>query len=242
MKMENFRSMNGVEWAVIKGIPLFNQLPDKVAQELLANAHPKDFPKGKVLFLRGEPAETFYIVLSGWVKVYRETAEGDEAVIGVFTEGECLAEAAAFLGHTYPASAQVAEDARLLPVLSGPFRNHVAKMPEIAMNMLASMSKRMHHLVKEVEQLKTSSATGRVVDFLLKRCPVDSGPAVVALPYDKTLISRRLGIQPESLSRILAKLRKVGVKTEQNRIVIADTAVLKGYVNGASDSQPAVMC
>lgn len=218
--------------SIIRRIPLFDNISDDSLKILLANSFPKEHPKGKVLFLRDEPADCFYIVLDGWVKVYRETAEGDEAVLGVFTRGESLAEAAAFMGKDYPASAQVVEQARLLPILSKPFRSHVTDMPEIAMNMLASMSKRAHHHVAEIEQLKTRSATLRVTDFLLKLCPVKEGSAVVSLPYDKTLISRRLGMQPESLSRILAKLRKNGVKTEMNRVVISDVESLIDFANG----------
>ena len=56
---------------------------------------------------------------------------------------------------------------------------------------------------------------------------------MVSLPYDKTLISRRLGMQPESLSRILAKLRKLGVKTDTNQVVICDVTDLFDFANGA---------
>lgn len=224
--------LKGEDLEIIRRIPLFGNISDCNLTALLGNAFPRNYPKGKVLFIRDEPADCFYIVLDGWVKIYRETADGDEAVLGVFTRGESLAEAAAFLGENYPASAQVVEQARLLPILSAPFRSHVTDIPEIAMNMLASMSKRAHLHVAEIEQLKTRTATLRVVDFLLKLCPVDSGPAMVALPYDKTLISRRLGMQPESLSRILAKLRKQGVKSEQNRVLIADVGELADFYNG----------
>ncbi len=226
--------LDGDDLALIRQIPLFNHLRDETLVKLLGNTFPKEYPKGKVLFVRGEPSDCFYIVLSGWVKVYRETANGDEAVLGVFAQGECLAEAAAFVGLEYPASAQVVEQARLLPILSKPFCSHVRDMPDVAANMLASLSKRNHQLVAEVEQLKTRTATLRVVDFLLKLCTVEEGPAVISLPYDKTLISRRLGMQPESLSRILAKLRKTGVKTEQNRVLISDVAALSAYSNGSA--------
>jgi len=225
--------LNDEDLEIIRQIPLFGHLPDDALAKLLGNSFPKDYPKGKVLFIRDEPASCFYIVLDGWVKVYRETSDGDEAVLGVFTRGESIAEAAAFVGGNYPASAQVVEQARLLPILSAPFSSHITDIPEIAMNMLASMSKRAHQHVAEIEQLKTRSATLRVVDFLLKLCPVDEGSAVVALPYDKTLISRRLGMQPESLSRILAKLRKLGVKTEQNRVMISDVASLRESGDGS---------
>jgi CRP-like cAMP-binding protein len=226
--------LNADDLALIRQLPLFGHMSDETLTILLGSVYPKEYPKGYMLFLRGEPADCFYVVLEGWVKVFRETPEGNEAVLGIFTQGECLAEAAAFLGEGYPASAQVVEAARLLPIRSAPFCDHLTDMPEIARNMLASMSKRQHHLVTEVEQLKTRSATLRVVDFLLKLCSTDNGAAVVLLPYDKTLISQRLGMQPESLSRILAKLRRQGVKTEQNRVLIADIGALRAYFSGES--------
>lgn len=231
--------LQGEDLEIVRRVPLFGNLSNDNLTALLGNAYPKEYPKGKVLFIQGEPADCFYIVLSGWVKVYRETPEGDEAVLGVFTRGESLAEAAAFLGKDYPACAQVVEEARLLPILSTPFCNHVTDIPEITMNMLASMSKRMHQHVAEIEQLKTRSATLRVVDFLLKLCPVEEGSAVISLPYDKTLISRRLGMQPESLSRILANLRTKGVKTEFNHVMISDVSKIIDFSNGVRSKDEA---
>jgi CRP-like cAMP-binding protein len=231
--------LQGEDLEIIRCIPLFGKMSDGTLTELLGNAFPRDYPKGKVLFIQGEPADCFYIVLSGWVKIYRETPEGGEAVLGVFTRGESLAEAAAFLGKDYPASAQVVEQVRLLPILSAPFRNHITDIPEIAMNMLASMSKRMHQHVAEIEQLKTRSATLRVVDFLLKLCPVEKGSAVILLPYDKTLISGRLGMKPESLSRILGNLRMQGVTTEFNRVLISDVSEIIDFSNGGGPKNQA---
>ena len=229
--------INENEYSIISSLPLFDGLERSILEGLLEHSQPRSFGKGEMLFHRGDPADCFYILFDGWVKVFRETANGDEAVLGVFTRGETVAEAAAFLGRGYPASAQVVDDAHVLPVLSGPFRRNLETIPDVAMNMLASMSKRMHHLVMEVEQLKTSSATQRLVEFLLRRCAVEEGPAVNRLPYDKTLISQRLGMKPESLSRIFAKLRKLGVKTEQNQVVIMDVAVLANDFQAETLSQ-----
>lgn len=221
--------LNDADRHVVRQLPLFAGLPEKILDRLLEQAVARDYGKGQILFHRSDIADRFYIVLDGWVKIYRDTIDGDEAVLGVFTCGETLAEAAAFLEHGYPASAQVVEDSRLIPVFTETMRHEINANPDIAMNMLASMSKRLHHLVIEIEQLKTCSATQRVVDFLLRRSEAREGTAVIFLPYDKTLISRRLGMQPESLSRILAKLREHGVRTEQNRVIVDDMAVLLEY-------------
>ena len=104
------------ELAIVSKLPLFENLPQETLEQLLQGAFPKDYGKGEMLFLRNDPSELFYVVLDGWVKVYRETPDGEEAVFGVFTRGETMAEAAAFLEQGYPANAQIVEDARILPI------------------------------------------------------------------------------------------------------------------------------
>ena len=92
----------------------------------------------------------------------------------------------------------------------------------------------LHSMVTEIEQLKTRTATQRVCDFFIRRCAVDEGPAVISLPYDKVIIASRLGMKPESLSRILNRLRKIGVKTESGRVAIADVDALIRFCDGES--------
>jgi len=219
---------------VVRRLPIFSKLPVAKLEQLLKTSVPRVYPKGQVLFQRGDPADCFYVVLGGWVKIYRETPQGDEAVIRICGTGESFAEAAMFLGGRYPASAQVAEEARLVRIATQPFREWIKAEPEIALGMLASMSIHLHALVNEAEQLQTRSATERVADFLLRRCPVRQGSAVIALPFDKSLLAARLAMKPESLSRVLARLRKIGVRSEQNRVIIPDVARLADFCTGES--------
>ncbi len=216
---------------IVRGLPLLAGLPEDRLGRLLTGAVPRVHPKGQVLFLQDDPADGFYVVLSGWVKLFVERSDGEEAVLGVFTRGESFAEAVMFIGGRYPASAQVVEDARLLRFSYRPFSDWIHAEPAAALNMLASMSRHLHHLVREVTQLKTRTASQRVADFLVRLFPTREGSAVVALPYDKSLIAARLGMKPESLSRVLGGLRKLGVKSEQNRVVIPDVALLHDYAD-----------
>ena len=226
--------MKQEEYTFIRSHPLFQGLSDADAQGVISGASVKTYSKGYVLFTREDPVDYFYFVFDGWVKVYRETIDGGEAVIGIFTRGETLAEAMAFIGGSYPASAEVVEEARVLPIRSANFVRYLKENPEVGLTMLSSLSRRMRHLVGEIESLKTRTASQRVAQFLLRLCTTDDGEAVVALPYDKSVISARLGIQPESLSRILARLRKYGVRTERERVIISDVAQLERYSEGES--------
>lgn len=224
--------MTDEDFDVIRGLTIFSRVSGDKLEALLKGASPRSYPKGHLLFQQGDAADGFFVVLSGWVKLFRQTPRGDEAVIHILSRGECFAEAAVFLGGRYPASALVAEDARLIRISSQPFRQWIQSEPEIALGMLASLSARMHHLVNESEQLQTRSATERVADFILRRCPVREGPAVIALPYDKSLLAARLAMKPESLSRVLARLRKLGVRTENHRVIVTDVARLVRFCAG----------
>ncbi len=226
---------------IVRGLTIFSRVPADKLDVLLKAASPRSYPKGHLLFQQGDEADGFFVVLSGWVKLFRQTPQGDEAVIHVLSRGECFAEAAMFLGGRYPASAMVAEDARLLRISDRPFRDWVQSEPEIAFGMLASLSARLHHLVNESEQLQTRSATERVAGYILKRCPVREGSVVIALPYDKSLLAARLAMKPESLSRVLAKLRKIGVRTENHRVIITDVARLVRFCAGENRADTAAL-
>lgn len=226
--------MKQEEFSHVRDHVLFRGLSDDDVQAILSGAAIKTYPKGYVLFSREEPVDYFYFVFDGWVKVFRETIDGGEAIIGIFTRGETLAEAMAFIGGNYPASAEVVEEARVLPIRSANFVRYLKENPGVGLTMLSSLSQRMHHLVGEIESLKTQTASQRVANFLLHLCKTNDGEARVLLPYDKSVISARLGIQPESLSRILSRLRKYGVSTEREQVIISDVALLERYGEGES--------
>lgn len=134
-----------------------------------------------------------------------------------------------FIGGQYPAAAQAVEESRLVAVHSEVFRDQLNKHPDIAYKMLGAMSRHLHSLVNQVEQLQTRSSAQRLAQFLVSLAPVREGSAVVLLPYDKSLIAHRLGMKPESLSRAFARLRGQGVSTDGNRVIVDDMADLRGY-------------
>ncbi|HEY9163336.1 MAG TPA: helix-turn-helix domain-containing protein, partial [Magnetovibrio sp.] len=50
------------------------------------------------------------------------------------------------------------------------------------------------------------------------------------LPMDKSLIAARLGMQPETFSRALAKLKSAGVENSGSDIVIQDVDQLRDII------------
>jgi len=220
------------DYTVLGRIPLFSGLAPDALRALLADAWVQSFPRNFVLFLKDEPAARCYVVFDGWVKLFRTTENGDETVIGVFTRGESFAEAAIFDRARYPVSAAVVEESRLLVIPADPFMRRLSENGEYAMKVLASMSRHLRSLVNQVERLTMKSSTERVAEFLLRLSPVFAGSATIQLPLDKALIAGRLGMQPETFSRSLAKLRHVGVVSRGSKVTIPDVMALRQLSDG----------
>jgi CRP/FNR family transcriptional regulator, dissimilatory nitrate respiration regulator len=218
----------------VRAAPMFAGLPGPAFQSLMAGATVKTVKRGELLFVQGDPVTAFFVVLEGWVKVYRLTPSGGEAVVAVFTRGQSFAEAAAFVGGRFPASGEAVTDGRLLRLQSGNLLRLIRENPDIGLAMLASTSMHLHMLVQQIEQLKAHTGAQRVAEFLASLCPVQSGSCTINLPYDKALIAGRLGMQPESLSRAFVRLKPIGVHIEHNTATIDDTARLRVYAEEAT--------
>ena len=218
-------------------IPIFSGLKPQTVERLIAPATVISLKHGDCLFRQGDAAAAFFIVVDGWIKLYRLTLGGDEAIIHILTKGETLAEAVAFTGSRYSATAEAVSNARAVRIPAEYLVRCIHEMPDIALAIIASTSQRLHRLVQEIEHLKAQSGIQRVAEFLASLCPPGAGPHTITLPYDKTLIAGRLGLKPESLSRAFAKLRSIGVTVQASHVAVSDVAKLRQL---AADDRGAV--
>ena len=188
---------------------LFATVDNPTQAIFAAKATVKHFPKGKILFLHKESAECFYIIAEGWIKLFRETLDGDEAVVDVLNKGHLFGETALFAKRRYPYSAQVAEDATLLTVPLALLQQQLEQNHSLAIQMAATASQLRQRQDKELEHRDLQTAPQRIGCFLLRLYNPDmDDPSILHLPYDKTLIASHLGMKAETFSRALACLRK----------------------------------
>ncbi|MEZ5912371.1 MAG: Crp/Fnr family transcriptional regulator [Paracoccaceae bacterium] len=222
--------MNAEDLQTARRSLLLASTPETVMHSLLASARLRSFERNATIFLQGEPANAIYIVLDGWVKLFRISPNGSEAVVGVFTKGSSFGEAVALRHADYPVAAEAVTDCRLLRLDADILLREIRENPEVAIAIIAATYSHLHDLVSQVEQLKAQTGAQRVAEFLLDLAPCPGGACKVTLPYDKVLIAGRLGMKPESLSRAFSRLKEQGVKIRQNIAHIDDIARLRDYV------------
>lgn len=221
---------DGTDLVTARSAVLFSSLPAPLADVILKQSATRTYQRGETIFIQGDVAQNIYVVLDGWVKLFRITPTGAEAVVGVFTKGRSFGEAVAFEDVPLPVTAEAVTDSRLLLVRTTLLGTMMRERPEIAMAIMSSTFRHLHALVAQVEQLKAHTGAQRVAEFLLELCECRSGSCTITLPYDKTLIAGRLGMQPQSLSRAFNRLETQGVTIAHNLATISDVDQLREYM------------
>lgn len=214
---------------LIQANPLFSGIDEHFLARLLAGAAVRIADRRTRLFAQGDEASRLYVVLQGWVRLFREAADGRDSTIALLSRGESVAELAVLDGGRHLVSACAASEARLLHIPAAGFAAHLRARPDLCLNLMTALSAQMGRLVRQVEQLTHRSSVQRVAAFLIEFCPSGGGRAEIELPLDKSQIAAWLGMQPETFSRQLAKLRRVGVETAGNRIAVEDVPRLRRY-------------
>jgi CRP-like cAMP-binding protein len=169
------------------------------------------------------------------VKLFRLRPDGREQVINVLGPGMTFAEAAALSLDFYPVNGVATETpTELLEIPGEPIKKLMREDERLAAAMVGSLSMKLLELVERVEELSSASAAGRMARFLMKL--PGTGPATrptVELPAQKKDLAARLGIAPETLSRVLRKWEDQGlIGPSQRTLTILNPGRLLAIADG----------
>ncbi|MDD4051624.1 MAG: Crp/Fnr family transcriptional regulator [candidate division Zixibacteria bacterium] len=190
---------------------------------------------GSFIFMEGDPADRFLLVLSGKVKILKTALDGKEQILLLAGPGESFGEAALFTGRQFPASAQAVADSTVMSFPRESFLGLVRQHPVLALNMIAGLSMRLHHLTHLVQQLSLEDITTRLAGYLLDQLSSSSHPSepVVHLSEKKMTLASILGTIPETLSRAFARLTRLGIiAVDGEAIIIRDRQKLADLASG----------
>lgn len=219
--------------AFLRNLPLFRELADEEIERVAAGTRELRVKRSDILFQKGDPSRGFHIVVYGQVKLMFITPQGDEKVIEIMGPGQSFGEAVMFMDKPYPVTAAVLVDSMLLHVAKDVVFEEIDRDPVFARRMIAGLSRRLHHLITDVESYLMRSATQRVIGYLLRpdhEHDESGGQTSVTLPASKSVIASRLNITPEHFSRVLHELTQARLIEVAGRSVsILDVAKLSSF-------------
>lgn len=206
---------------IIQALPVFSKLGEEDLAALLKHSDIRMYEKGKLLFMQGETLSRYYLILAGWVKLYKSTGSGDEAVLQMLSAGDSLMEAAVFLDIPSLVNAQVVQNVKLLSIPAPIIRQHLMDNKKLALNMIGGLSMRSQGLIRQIEHSRLKTATERVGWFLLKLAMEQNGGKAnaIVLPYDKSTIASYLDMSRETFSRTLKRFKNNGFRIQNDKII-----------------------
>ncbi len=214
-------------------LPLLRELDRDEINRIAANTLQIEAPRGSVLFRRGDQCTGFHVVIYGQVKLALQSPSGDEKIIELIGAGQSFGEAVMFLEKPYVVTAETLADSKLLHVARTAIFAEIDRDPRLARRMIASLSMRLHHLVRDLESYTLQSGTQRIIGYLLSLSSEQEGNrARITLPAQKNIIASRLNLTHEHFSRMLHDLVTAGlIEVDGRSIHILDREKLSCFCN-----------
>jgi len=207
---------------------IFRGLSHRQLMPLIQIAQLQQFQKGELLFKQGDEATGFFVVKTGRVKIFKVSPNGKEQILNIFDVGENFAEVPALDGKCFPASAAPLESTEVIFFPRTAFLDLLYQYPDVAVNMLISLSKHLRHLTELIEQLSFQDVPQRLASYLLNLSTRANGDKSVTLDLTKSQLAAILGTIPATLSRTFYRLSSEGlIAVDGSQIELLDRARLQ---------------
>ena len=126
---------------LLKGIYLFNELNEVELQKIADIAIEKEVNSGEEVFMTGEKAKSFYVILLGSIKISANTDKGDSISIAQLATGAHFGEVAFLDEGNRSATAQATEFTRLVEVDFAKLKQLIASDNTIGLKVYRACSR-----------------------------------------------------------------------------------------------------
>ncbi len=200
-----------------------------LSPEVKKLARTKNIPKNTLLFSAGDPAEGFYYIVSGEVRIYKMDSAGREIEVGRLFAGDYFGEAIIFVSDKYPVYAETVKPTTLLYFLKTIILDQIKTQPGLAAYFIKLLAGKCVALNKRMESLTMNSVQQRLIKFLLAEYQ-HNGHKPILLKISKSELAKQLGTISATLSRNLQQLQKSGlIKVKGKSIEIVNSAKLTSF-------------
>jgi CRP-like cAMP-binding protein len=230
---EDFRKYNAklqekIKIETLQQCRLFRELSVDDIKELSCRATIVHYKKGTSIFEEGSPAEFFYVVQEGLVKVYKGTSSGKHLTFTIAGRSDTL-NATAVSSDNYYMSAQPLNDVTVIKVGKGPYLAFLAKHPSISIELITMLSRRLDRECDRVVRLLGEDVEQRLIVSLFTLARKFGSK----LTLTREELANCAGTTTETAIRVLSRLKKqgiIGCTSGRGGILISDMAKLHKLV------------
>lgn len=217
--------------SLISGLPAFAGLDGRDLDAILSRARSSRFPKDSEVFGQEEEATSFFLLLSGHIRVVRTSPEGHQVIARYITEGELFGIAIAMGRTTYPASAVAAVDCVVLAWPNSAWAELQSRFPAFGASAYRTIGSRLQDTQAQVMEMSTQQVEQRIAHALL-RIVSQSGRKTsqgieIDFPITRQDIAEMTGTTLHTVSRLLSAWEDQGiVRSGRQKVTVTDPHAL----------------
>ena len=208
----------------LKDIPLFSNLKEYDLSNLQSHMIVHKYDKDSVVFYEGDESDYVHVLLDGMVRLYKTSPKGTQVYMHRFTAPDLIAIFVTFEGMAFPATCEFTTEGvvGLIPI-EEIYRS--LKDVNFSLALINALSKRMKMLAELLHKETIYSSEAKIAD-ILKTNPL------LFERFKNNEIASMLNMTPETLSRILTKLKKANIiSIEQHVVKILDSKALEEVID-----------
>ena len=217
--------------SLLTHLPPFSKLDRRQIRMILDQATSRRYDAGIAIFDEGAPAERFYMLLDGYVRVVRVTATGEQVTALHIPAGQLLGIAKAIGKEHYPATAMTATESLALSWPAHLWDGFVSDYDGFATETYNTVGNRVSEMNNRIVEMATQQVEQRVANALL-RLINQTGRKVadgieIDFPITRQDLSELTATTLHTVSRLLSAWEKQGmVQSKRKRIKVCDPHAL----------------
>jgi CRP/FNR family transcriptional regulator len=215
-----------------KNLSPFASLTRSELDTLVSKSYKKKFDKNQFLFQEGDDPKGLFFVKQGHVALLKQAPTGKNLIVKVVTPGEFCGEVGVFNNIPYIATAQALVDTELYVISREDLLSFIQSHPEVIPKLIGMSVRKIIEAFTMIDGLGNKDLKQRIAFTLLKLAEKigegDSGHIILSVPISRQHLAEMVGSTQESVSRIMASLKRQDVlKSVRRKIVILNYEKLR---------------
>ncbi len=194
----------------LKEIPLFSELTEEQLKSVYAQMHIHQYSKDSIVFYEGDEGEFLYVLLEGSVKLFKTNPKGTTIQMHDFVAPDMVSLFPTLERIPFPATCEFLTDGTMGLLPLDKFYGYLHNT-DLAISLISFLLKRMKILAELLHKETIYSSEAKVADFLLNNASIER--------FKNSEIASILNMTPETLSRILTKLKKEEIIIIKDHVV-----------------------
>jgi CRP/FNR family transcriptional regulator len=206
-------------------ITYFSELENSALEMVYRVTLQQRYDEGQIVFFEGGPCIGLYVVLSGWARAVKISADGREQVIRIVGPGDVFNEVGVLTGGTNVITVEALEELEVLIIQRESLLDFVDKYHSLAKSLIENLAGRVLYAMNLVTDLSLHTVECRLARYLLHQ---SEGNFIHRKKWaTQAVIASRIGTVPVVVNRAFRSFVECDlIQLERDYIQINDPCEL----------------